>query len=119
MWRCKRTGGQFPPRRLQRVTACRRGIWNWYSKHWCAKAFSRAYAARAAATSWRANDILRAAGTVDEETAEPTSVIVTKVVLPLLTVAEQAFAKALSQINLDDLARYAESGNGTGRDEAA
>jgi Rrf2 family iron-sulfur cluster assembly transcriptional regulator len=64
------------------------------------------------------NDILRAAGTVDEGTAEPTSVIVTKVVLPLLSVAEQAFGKALDQINLDDLVRYAERSNGTGREAA-
>jgi Rrf2 family transcriptional regulator, iron-sulfur cluster assembly transcription factor len=65
-----------------------------------------------------ANDILRAAGTVDDGTAEPTSVIVTKVVLPLLSVAEQAFGKALDKINLDDLVRYAERGNGTGREVA-
>jgi Rrf2 family transcriptional regulator, iron-sulfur cluster assembly transcription factor len=62
-----------------------------------------------------ANDILRAAGIVDEEAAEPTSVIVTKVVLPLLSVAEQAFENALNHINLDDLARYAERvGSGRG-----
>ena len=42
--------------------------------------------------------------------------IVIKVVLPLLSVAEQAFGKALDQINLDDLVRYAERSNGTGRE---
>jgi Rrf2 family iron-sulfur cluster assembly transcriptional regulator len=50
-----------------------------------------------------ANDILRATSTDDED--EPTSGIVTKVVLPLLFVVEQA----LNQINLDDMVRYAES----------
>jgi Rrf2 family transcriptional regulator, iron-sulfur cluster assembly transcription factor len=66
-----------------------------------------------------ANDILAAAGTVDEETAEPTSVIATQVVLPLLSAAEQAFGHALNQITLDDMVRYAELGSGTGRDEVA
>ena len=40
------------------------------------------------------NDILWAAGTGDEQVAEPTSVIVAKVVLPLLFVAEQAWEGA-------------------------
>ena len=68
-----------------------------------------------------ANDILRAAGTVDEDGEEPMSEIVTKVVLPFLSAAEQAFGQALNQINLDDMVRHAErlNGNGTGRDEAA
>jgi hypothetical protein len=46
-------------------------------------------------------------------------VIVTQVVLPLLSATEQAFGHALNQINLDDMVRYAELSNGTGRDEAA
>jgi Rrf2 family transcriptional regulator, iron-sulfur cluster assembly transcription factor len=66
-----------------------------------------------------ANDILGAAGTVDEETAEPTSVIVTQVVLPLLAAAEQAFGHALNQITLDGMVRNVELGSGKGRDEAA
>jgi hypothetical protein len=45
-------------------------------------------------------------------------VIVVKVVLPLLSVAEQAFGTALDQINLDDLLRYAERSNGTGGEAA-
>ena len=52
-----------------------------------------------------ANDILRAASTGEDED-EPTSE--TKVVLPVLSVVEQAFGQALSQINLDDMVRYAE-----------
>ena len=55
-----------------------------------------------------ANDILRAASTGDDED-RPTSKIVTKVVLPVLSVVEQAFEQALNQLNLDDMVRYAES----------
>ena len=55
-----------------------------------------------------ANDILRAAST-GEDGDEPTSEIVTKVVLPVLSVVEQAFKQALSQINLNDMVRYAQS----------
>ena len=57
-----------------------------------------------------ANDILRAASTGDDEDEdEPTSEIVTKVVLPVLSVVEQAFKQALGQINLNDMVRYAQS----------
>ena len=57
-----------------------------------------------------ANDILRAASSgEDDDEYEPTSEIVTKVVLPVLSVVVQAFGQALSQINLDDMVRYAES----------
>jgi Rrf2 family transcriptional regulator, iron-sulfur cluster assembly transcription factor len=55
------------------------------------------------------NDILRAAGMVGEEDEEPKSESVTKVVLPVLSPAEQAFGQALDQINLNDMVRYAES----------
>jgi Rrf2 family iron-sulfur cluster assembly transcriptional regulator len=57
-----------------------------------------------------ANDILRAAGTVediDERSAD--SELVSKVVLPALSYAEQEFAVALSRINLEDMARSAET----------
>jgi Rrf2 family transcriptional regulator, iron-sulfur cluster assembly transcription factor len=53
------------------------------------------------------NDILRAAGIGDEE--ELKSEIVTKVVLPVLSPAEQALGQALNQISLNDIVRYAES----------
>jgi Rrf2 family iron-sulfur cluster assembly transcriptional regulator len=61
-----------------------------------------------------ANDILRAAGTVDDVVEEPNSELVSKVVLPVLSAAEQAFGLALSQINLDDMTRHAERLNGSG-----
>jgi len=57
-----------------------------------------------------ANDILRAAGTVEdveEESAD--SELLSKVVLPALAHAEQEFGVALSRINLDDMARNAEA----------
>jgi Rrf2 family transcriptional regulator, iron-sulfur cluster assembly transcription factor len=57
-----------------------------------------------------ANDILRAAGTVDEIDEQPAdSELLNKVVLPALSTAEQEFGVALSRINLEDMARHAES----------
>jgi Rrf2 family protein len=57
-----------------------------------------------------ANDILRAAGTVDEVEEQPAnSELLNKVVLPALSTAEQEFGIALSRINLEDMARDAEA----------
>jgi len=57
-----------------------------------------------------ANDILRAAGTVDEAEEQPAnSELLNKVVLPALSTAEQEFGIALSRINLEDMARDAEA----------
>lgn len=57
-----------------------------------------------------ANDILRAAGTVEVEEEQPLeSELLSKVVLPALSHAEQEFGVALSRINLEDMARNAES----------
>ena len=50
-----------------------------------------------------ANDILRAAGTVDAAEEEPKSELVAKVVLPVLSAAEREFGQALSRISLDDM----------------
>jgi Rrf2 family transcriptional regulator, iron-sulfur cluster assembly transcription factor len=66
-----------------------------------------------------ANDILRAAGTVHEAGEEPNSELVTTVVLPVLSAAEQEFGQALSRINLDDLARQVERLNGKCSRESA
>jgi Rrf2 family protein len=65
-----------------------------------------------------ASDILRAAGTVDDLAEEPNSELVVKVVLPILSVAEQEFGQALSRINLDDMMRHAERLNGNGEHES-
>jgi Rrf2 family protein len=56
-----------------------------------------------------ANDILRAAGTVDPAEEKPNSELVVKVVLPVLCSAEQEFGQALSRINLDAMVRHAAS----------
>src|ERR1700692_4818825 len=57
-----------------------------------------------------ANDILRAAGTVDEADHEPVgSELLRTVVLPALSAAEEQFGIALSRINLEDMARDAEA----------
>jgi Rrf2 family iron-sulfur cluster assembly transcriptional regulator len=58
-----------------------------------------------------ANEILKAAGTVEETTMPrvPDSHLVGEVVLPALAQAEKAFAAALSTIHLADLLKRAES----------
>ncbi|HUD85914.1 MAG TPA: Rrf2 family transcriptional regulator [Xanthobacteraceae bacterium] len=57
-----------------------------------------------------ANDILRAAGTVDDSDERPAeSDVLNKVVLPALSHAEHEFGVALSRINLEDMARNAET----------
>jgi len=63
------------------------------------------------------NDILRAAGTVEESDKRPAgSDLLNKVVLPALSNAELEFGIALSRINLEDMARSAEALNvSTGR----
>jgi len=55
-----------------------------------------------------ANDILRAAGTVDEgETGFGGSELLNKVVLPAMANAEHEFGVALARINVEDMARDA------------
>src|SRR6202047_1910408 len=59
-----------------------------------------------------ANDILRAAGTVeDNDMAHAGSELLNKVVLPALANAEQEFGVALARINIEDLARDAQTTN--------
>ena len=56
-----------------------------------------------------ATDILGAAGTVHKTGEGPRSELVAKVVLPVLSIAEQEFGQALSRISLDDMVRRASS----------
>jgi Rrf2 family transcriptional regulator, iron-sulfur cluster assembly transcription factor len=57
-----------------------------------------------------ADDILRAAGTVDEidGAALAQSLLLSKVVMPALGAAENAFSAALARINVEDLAHSAQ-----------
>jgi Rrf2 family protein len=56
------------------------------------------------------NDILRAAGTVDEEDAKHAgSELLNRVVLPAMAGAEHEFGVALARINLEDMAREAQA----------
>jgi len=57
-----------------------------------------------------ANDILRAAGTVEEANETPIagSALLSQVVMPALAQAEQSFAAALADISVEDLVRSAE-----------
>ena len=61
-----------------------------------------------------AEQILRAAGTVDEfeATSQPTSQLVSKVVSPAMVEAERAFASVLAQVSVADMVRRAESISG-------
>jgi len=66
-----------------------------------------------------ANDILRAAGTVDEaDEVQVGSDLLTKIVLPAMANAEQEFGIALSRISLEDLARDAQALGPAGRANA-
>jgi Rrf2 family transcriptional regulator, iron-sulfur cluster assembly transcription factor len=57
-----------------------------------------------------ADDILRAAGTIEEgeEAANAGSALLEQVVMPAVGQAEKAFSSALARINLDELVRRAE-----------
>ena len=65
------------------------------------------------------NDILRATGNGNGFDAEPSSELMVKVVIPVLSTAEQEFGEALSRINLEDMAQRAERLNGGGSSAAA
>jgi Rrf2 family protein len=67
-----------------------------------------------------ANDILRAAGTVEELDAVLIgSELLNKVVIPALSGAELEFGAALSRINLEDMARRAAMLSKSGRESSA
>ena len=63
-----------------------------------------------------ANEILRAAGTVDEAEGSSAkgSTLMTSIVVPALEQAERAFAGALTRITVADLARSAQGKKGNG-----
>jgi Rrf2 family protein len=67
------------------------------------------------------NEILRAAGTVeDTDELRGGSELVSKVVLPAMAAAEHEFGVALSRINIEDLVRSAEAlGEGAADSRAA
>ncbi|MEJ0073892.1 MAG: Rrf2 family transcriptional regulator [Alphaproteobacteria bacterium] len=54
-------------------------------------------------------DILRAAGSVNDEDDAPGSRILEQAVLPALVEAERAFVAALARLSLDDIVRRAEA----------
>jgi Rrf2 family protein len=59
-----------------------------------------------------ADEILRAAGTVEEKSDPPLagSTLLTQIVVPALAQAEETFSGALARITIADLARAAEGG---------
>jgi Rrf2 family protein len=65
------------------------------------------------------NDILRATGRANGVEEQPSSELMSRVVIPVLSVAEQEFGVALSRINLEDMTRHAERLNGGGGSESA
>ena len=63
-----------------------------------------------------ANDILRAASSADDPSDPPAgSELLDRVVLPALAHAEQQFGVVLSRINVEDMARNAETLHGSAR----
>jgi DNA-binding IscR family transcriptional regulator len=65
-------------------------------------------------------DILCAIRNAHDAEEEPESELLTKVVLPILLVAEQKFGQALGRISLDDMVQRAASrDNGAGRQESS
>jgi Rrf2 family transcriptional regulator, iron-sulfur cluster assembly transcription factor len=60
------------------------------------------------------NDILRATSSANGFDAERSSELMSKVVIPVLSTAEQEFGHALSRINLEDMAQRAERLDGGG-----
>ena len=59
-----------------------------------------------------ANDILRAAGTIDAVEERPGSRLLAEVVIPVLSSAEQQLSQALNGIKLEDIMRQAEGLSG-------
>jgi Rrf2 family transcriptional regulator, iron-sulfur cluster assembly transcription factor len=60
-----------------------------------------------------ADDILRAAGTIDENPSSASnSTLLDEVVLPAMAQAERTFAAALGRISIEDLVRRADAGGG-------
>lgn len=60
-----------------------------------------------------ADDILRAAGTIDESpAAASSSTLVDEVVLPAMAQAERTFSAALARISIEDLVRRSDAGGG-------
>ena len=103
MWRCKKTANRSPLRRSQCGTVCRLGIWKRCYRRLCAAASSKAFAVPTAVNllagerhDVTANEILRAAGAIDETEEELNSELVAKVVLPVLSAAEQECGQALN-----------------------
>jgi Rrf2 family protein len=62
-----------------------------------------------------ADEILRAAGSVDDNSAEPvsSSLLLNEVIMPALAQAEQAFSAALACISVEELTRTASGPAGT------
>ena len=98
--------------------ACRPAIWSRCCRRWCGWASCKGirgprggYELARERRRITADDILRAAGTI-EEAGDPAatagSALLNDVVIPAVGQAERAFSVALSRINLDELVRKAE-----------
>jgi DNA-binding IscR family transcriptional regulator len=91
---------------------CRRDTWNRCCRRSCAKVCCAAFGARGGGYALArepkeisAEEILRAAGTVEDETSEPPvdSALVRKAVLPTVALAEQIFSDALKKVRVADM----------------
>jgi len=90
-----RGDGLSLPKRLHIVIACRRAILSLSFRPWC---------------GITADDILRAAGTVEDVDDVPIngSALLGQVVMPALAEAERSFAITLGHISVEDLVHSAE-----------
>ena len=97
---------------------CRPDIWSRCSRRWCGWAYCKGirgprggYELARERRRITADDILRAAGTIEEASdraATAGSALLNEVVIPAVGQAERAFSIALGRINLEELVRKAE-----------
>jgi DNA-binding IscR family transcriptional regulator len=111
-WQCRRKDSRSQQKRLPRVTACHRDISS-LVRCGILKGIRGPRGGYELARDRRrvtANDILRAAGTVDEaDGVHAGSDLLTKIVLPAMANAEQEFGTALARMSVEGLARDAQS----------
>ena len=111
-------GGRCRPRPWPRGMLCRRAISSRCCRRWCGSASCKGirgprggYELARERRRITADDILRAAGTIEDASDPPAtagSALLNEVVIPAVGQAERAFSVALGRINLDELVRKAE-----------
>ncbi len=110
--------GRYRRGRWRRGISYRRDIWSRCCRRWCAIGILKGirgphggYALAREGKRISAEDIVRAASHAEEDGDPPlpASPLLSDVVRPALAEAERVFSTALARINIDDIARSAES----------